>query len=153
VSDGSAHVLDRLAHRFPSVLVDSIGEHEPGKRLVAFKNVTVNEDFFQGHFPSKPLLPAVLTIEALTQAATLLVLSSSGAHARLRGVNGAKFRRHVVPGDQLKLIVTLGSSRGPLVRVAAVAEVDGQIVAEAELVLAVAPAATIDPRRVSLRPR
>jgi UDP-N-acetylglucosamine acyltransferase len=146
VSDGSAQVLDRLAHRFPSVLVDSIGEHEPGKRLVAFKNVTVNEDFFQGHFPSKPLLPAVLTIEALTQAATLLVLSSSGAHARLRGVNGAKFRRHVVPGDQLKLIVTLGSSRGPLVRVAAVAEVDGQIVAEAELVLAVAPAATIDPQ-------
>ena len=146
MSDGSAHVLDRLAHRFPSVLVDSIGEHEPGKRLVAFKNVTVNEDFFQGHFPSKPLLPAVLTIEALTQAATLLVLSSSGAHARLRGVNGAKFRRHVVPGDQLKLIVTLGPSRGPLVRVAAVAEVDGQVVAEAELVLAVAPAATIDPQ-------
>ena len=146
MSDGSAQVLDRLAHRFPSVLVDSIGEHEPGKRLVAFKNVTVNEDFFQGHFPSKPLLPAVLTIEALTQAATLLVLSSSGAHARLRGVNGAKFRRHVVPGDQLKLIVTLGPSRGPLVRVAAVAEVDGQVVAEAELVLAVAPAATIDPQ-------
>ena len=146
MSDGSGQVLDRLAHRFPSVLVDSVGEHEPGKRLVAFKNVTVNEDFFQGHFPSKPLLPAVLTIEALTQAATLLVLSSSGAHVRLRGVNGAKFRQHVVPGDQLKLIVTLGSSRGPLVRVAAVAEVDGQVVAEAELVLAVAAAATIDPQ-------
>lgn len=142
----SSEVLERLAHRFPSVLVDSIGEHEPGKRLVAFKNVTVNEDFFQGHFPSKPLLPAVLTIEALTQAATLLVLSSNGSHAHLRGVNGAKFRKHVVPGDQLKLTVTVGSSRGPLVRVPAVAEVDGQIVAEAELVLAVAPAATIDPQ-------
>ncbi len=74
-------VLDRLAHRFPSLLVDAVAEHEPGKRLVAVKNVTVNEDFFQGHFPHKPLMPAVLMIEALTQAATLLILlrlSASG---------------------------------------------------------------------------
>ena len=77
VTAGSAEVLDRLAHRFPSLLVDTVDEHEPGKRLVAIKNVTVNEDFFQGHFPDKPLMPAVLMIEALTQAATLLIAGSS----------------------------------------------------------------------------
>lgn len=141
-----ADLLDRLAHRFPSRLVDSIAEHEPGKRLVAFKNVTVNEDFFQGHFPSKPLMPAVLTIEALTQAATLLVLDDHQGHGvHLRGVDDAKFRKHVVPGDQLKLTVTRRAIRGPLVRAAAVAEVDGQVVAEAELLLSVTPVAMIDP--------
>ena len=132
------------------MLVDSIGEHEPGQRLVAFKNVTVNEDFFQGHFPNKPLLPAVLMIEALAQAAALLLLDEAGNRrgvtVHLRGVDDAKFRKHVVPGDQLKLTVTLGASRGPLVRVPAVAEVDGQIVVEADLLLAVTPAAMIDPQ-------
>lgn len=144
-----ADILERLAHRFPSLLVDVVVEHEPGKRLVAFKNVTVNEDFFQGHFPHKPLMPAVLMIEALTQAAALLLLDEAGgrqgAGVQLRGVDGAKFRRHVIPGDQLKLIVTLGASRGPLVRAAVIAEVDGQTVVEAELLLAVQPIALIDP--------
>ena len=88
-------ILERFAHRFPSLLVDAIAEHEPGKRLVAFKNVTVNEEFFQGHFPHKPLMPAVLMIEALTQAATLLLLDEVGGRAgtgvQLRGVDGAKF--------------------------------------------------------------
>lgn len=115
---------------------------------MAFKNVTVNEDFFQGHFPGKPLLPAVLMIEALTQAATVLLLdrgeASGGTVVTLRGVDGAKFRKHVIPGDQLKLVVTLGAARGPLVKAAALAEVDGQVVVEAELLLAVTPAATID---------
>ena len=78
MNSGSSDVLERLAHRFPSLLVDAVAEHEPGKRLVAFKNVTVNEDFFQGHFPSKPLLPAVLMIEALAQAAALLILDEAG---------------------------------------------------------------------------
>jgi UDP-N-acetylglucosamine acyltransferase len=141
-----AELIDRLAHRFPSLLIDSVAEHEPGKRLVAFNNVTVNEDFFQGHFPSKPLMPAVLTIEALTQAATLLVLDDHRGHGvHLRGVDDAKFRKHVVPGDQLKLTVTRGAKRGALVRAAVVAEVDGQVVAEAELLLAVTPVAVIDP--------
>ena len=148
-ADGAkAELLERLAHRFPSLLVDAVAEHEPGKRLVAFKNVTVNEDFFQGHFPHKPLMPAVLMIEALAQAATLLLLAGGrtpGAAVQLRGVNGAKFRKHVIPGDQLKLIVTLGASRGPLVKAAALAEVDGQTVVEAELLLAIQPVAQIDP--------
>jgi UDP-N-acetylglucosamine acyltransferase len=120
--------------RFPSLLVDSVAEHEPGKRLVALKNVTVNEEFFQGHFPHKPLMPAVLMVEALTQAASLLL---SPAAVSLRGVNGAKFRKHVIPGDQLRLIVSITATRGPLVKAAAHAEVDGQTVMEAELVLAI----------------
>jgi UDP-N-acetylglucosamine acyltransferase len=158
----STDILERLAHRFPSLLVDAVAEHEPGKRLVAFKNVTVNEDFFQGHFPHKPLMPAVLMIEALTQAAALLLIDPSthsspatqdlnslragpGWGVQLRGVDGAKFRKHVTPGDQLRLVVTLGATRGPLVRVAALAEVDGQTVVEATLLLAVQPIAHIDP--------
>ncbi len=134
--------LDRLAHRFPSLLVDHVAEHEPGKRLVAFKNVTVNEDFFQGHFPHKPVLPAVLMVEALTQAATLLL----PGRVQLRGVNDAKFRRQVIPGDQLKLIVSVGARRGPLVKAAARAEVDGQTVMEAELLLALSAGTQIDDR-------
>ena len=137
--------LDTLVHRFPSLLVDSVAEHEPGKRLVALKNVTVNEEFFQGHFPHKPLMPAVLMIEALTQAAALLI-DSSVSTVRLRGVNNAKFRKHVIPGDQLRLVVSLGASRGPLVKAAARAEVDGQTVMEAELLLAVSPRTHIDPQ-------
>jgi UDP-N-acetylglucosamine acyltransferase len=146
-----ADVLDRLYHRYPSLLVDAVSEHEPGKRLVAVKNVTISEEFFQGHFPGKPLTPAVLTVEALTQVAALLVLDpASGidaSHVQLRGVDRAKFRKHVVPGDRLKLEARLASARGPLVRVEVVAEVDGQIVAEAELVLAISRQPTvIDPR-------
>jgi UDP-N-acetylglucosamine acyltransferase len=154
----SADGLDRLAHRFPSLLVDSVAEHEPGKRLVALKNVTVNEDFFQGHFPHKPLMPAVLMIEALTQAAALLLLRGPSTHwhpasqdagsltVQLRGVNGAKFRKHVIPGDQLRLVVSPGKARWPLVKVAARAEVDGQTVMEAELLLALSVQARIDPQ-------
>ena len=137
---GSSDGIDRLAHRFPSLLVDAVAEHEPGQRLVAVKNVTVNEDFFQGHFPHKPLMPAVLMIEALTQAATLLIPGC----VQLRGVNNAKFRRHVIPGDRLRLIVSLGAARGPLVKVAALAEVDGQTVMEAELLLAVSAQTHVD---------
>jgi UDP-N-acetylglucosamine acyltransferase len=133
----SAEVLERLTHRFPSLLVDSVAEHEPGKRLVALKNVTVNEDFFQGHFPHKPLMPAVLMVEALTQAATLLLAPAASDSVQLRGVDNAKFRRHVIPGDQLKLVVSRAATRGPLVKVAASAEVDGQAVMEATLLLAV----------------
>ena len=136
--------VDLLVHRFPSLLVDRVAEHEPGKRLVAFKNVTVNEEFFQGHFPHKPLMPAVLMIEALTQAATLL-LNPVGATVRLRGVDNAKFRKHVIPGDQLRLIVSIGARRGPLVKTAVRAEVDGQTVMEAQLLLSLSPKTHVDP--------
>src|SRR6476659_1815111 len=104
--------------------------------MAAIKNVTVNEEYFQGHYPGTPLLPAVLTIEALAQVATLLVLEKHPGYVALRGVNRAKFRRQVVPGDRLRLDVTLGEQRGRLVFVDGVASVDGQTVAEAQLLLA-----------------
>jgi UDP-N-acetylglucosamine acyltransferase len=143
-------LLERVHYRYPSFLIDALGDHEPGSRLVAFKNVTINEEFFQGHFPGVPLMPAVLMIEALTQVAAVLVLERrempSTARVSLRGVNNAKFRRQVVPGDRLRLEVTLGRSRLPLVRAHATAFVGEQPVAEAELLLAVEMgAAFIDP--------
>jgi UDP-N-acetylglucosamine acyltransferase len=149
VSDLPA-LLDRVDSRYPSFLVDVIAEHEPGSRLVAFKNVTVNEEFFQGHFPGTPLMPGVLLIEALTQAASLLVLehaaSTPNARTCLRGVNDAKFRRQVVPGDRLRLEVTLGRTRSRLAKAQAAAYVGSQVVTEAELVIGIDPGpAYIDP--------
>jgi UDP-N-acetylglucosamine acyltransferase len=117
---------------------------------VAFKNVTVSEDYFQGHFPGSPLMPAVLMIESLTQVAAALILDRTAvpatARVSLRGVNSAKFRRNVSPGDRLNLEVTLGRTRSRLVKVHAQASVDGQLVAEAELLLAIElGAAFVDP--------
>jgi len=143
-------LLARVFYRYPSFLVDAVIEHVPGARLVAVKNVTVNEEFFQGHFPGSPLMPGVLMIEALTQVAGVLVLertqSPLTARTALRGVNNAKFRRQVVPGDQMRLEVTLGRMRSRLVKAQGAAYVGDQIVAEAELLLGVEPGATfVDP--------
>jgi UDP-N-acetylglucosamine acyltransferase len=143
-------LLDRVHYRYPSFLIDAVGEHEPGRRLTAFKNLTINEDFFPGHFPGAPVMPAVLTIEALTQLAAVLILEQSEVapttRVALRGVNNAKFRRQVLPGDRLTLDVSLVRRRSTLAKVAAVAYVGGQRVAEAELLLAIEQgAAYIDP--------
>jgi UDP-N-acetylglucosamine acyltransferase len=152
--------IDRLCYRYPSALVDAVTEHEPGKRLVAVKNVTVNEDFFQGHFPGTPLMPGVLMIETLAQVATLLLVQGADGrptgHAYLRGVDDAKFRRQVVPGDRLRLEVTVGARRRTLARAHAVASIGDSVVAEAELVMALVPemmsgtqpAVTIDPTAI-----
>lgn len=134
--------LERLCYRYPSPLVDVVTEHEPGRRLVAVKNVTVNEDFFQGHFPGAPLMPGVLMIETLVQVATVLLLhapdSQDTSRVWLRGVDNAKFRLPVVPGDRLELEVTLGARRSAIARTRAVARMsDGAVVAEAELVMGV----------------
>jgi UDP-N-acetylglucosamine acyltransferase len=131
--------LERLCYRYPSPLVDAVTEHEPGRRMVAINNVTVSEEFFQGHFPGTPLMPGVLMIETLAQVATLLLMhgseGASGDRVFLRGVDNAKFRRSVVPGDRLRLEVTLGARRSQIARANAAAYIDDALVAEAELVM------------------
>jgi UDP-N-acetylglucosamine acyltransferase len=146
-------LLDRLCYRFPSILVDAVTEHDEGRRLVAVKNVTVNEEFFPGHFPGTPVLPAVLMLESWSQVAAMLLLQRADAppNARvyLRGVNDAKFRRQVVPGDSVRLEISLGRRRTSLARAQAAAFVGDQKVAEAELLLGlVADATEIDPTAV-----
>jgi UDP-N-acetylglucosamine acyltransferase len=142
----------RHFYRYPSRLVDAIVDYDRGRRLVAIKQVTVNEEFFQGHFPGLPLMPAVLQIESLTQAAAALVLEAIGqpsARVALRGINGGKFRRGVVPGDQLKLELTLLRARTRLAVVQASAFVAGDVVAEATLLLAIEPGpASIHPTAI-----
>ena len=146
-------LLDRLWCRYPSLLVDAITEHDEGRRLVAVKNVTVNEEFFQGHFPGAPLMPAVLMLESLSQMAAILLLQRGEAppntHVYLRGVDDAKFRRQVVPGDRLRLEVWLGARRATLARAHAEAFVGDQLVAEAQLLLGIVPDQTeIDPSAI-----
>jgi UDP-N-acetylglucosamine acyltransferase len=125
------------------MLVDAITEHEPGRRLVAVKNVTVSEEFFQGHFPGTPIMPAVLMVESLSQVAAILLLQREDGQSRsrvyLRGVNNAKFRKQVVPGDRLRLEISLGPRRAALARAQATAYVGDQIVAECELLLGLMP--------------
>src|SRR5262245_6640211 len=139
-------LLDRLCFRFPSLLVDAVVERDAGKRVVAVKNVTVNEEFFQGHFPGTPLLPAVLMLESWSQVAAVLLLEREDARptARvyLRGVNGARFRRQVVPGDRLRLEVSLRRRRGALAWAQASDHVGEHVVAEAELLLGLMPDST-----------
>ena len=146
-------LVDRLCYRYPSVLVDAVTEHDKGRRLVAVRNVTINEEFFQGHFPTTPVMPAVLMLESWSQVAAMLLLERGGAapNARvyLRGVNDARFRRQVVPGDRVRLEISLGRRRKPLTRAQASAYVGDQKVAEAELLLGVVPDATdIDPTAI-----
>ncbi len=138
-------IMSLLPHRYPFLLVDRVLRFEPGKSLEALKNVTVNEPFFQGHFPGKPVMPGVLILEALAQAGGLLVSLSSdesleGKLFLFTGVDKAKFRRPVVPGDQLILRCQDVKRRLQLFRMSCQATVDDDAVAEAML-----SAAIIDP--------
>ena len=126
-----------LPHRYPFLLVDRVIESEPGKRLVALKNVTVNEPFFQGHFPSKPVMPGVLLIEAMAQATGLLAMASAEVPKEaiyyLVGVDKARFKSPVVPGDQVHLEVEVIKNRREIWVFSAAAKVDGKVVASAEI--------------------
>ena len=137
-------VVDRLCSRFPQQMVDTVTELTTGERLVAIKNVTVNEDFFPGHFPGAPLMPGVLMIESMAQAASVLLLQDADGTIRphraiLRGVDGAKFRKPVGPGDRVRLELSLERRRSTMARVRGVAYVHDQIVAEGTLVLGIEP--------------
>jgi 3-hydroxyacyl-[acyl-carrier-protein] dehydratase len=132
-------VLKKLPHRYPILLVDRVLEIESGVRIKAIKNVSINEPYFLGHFPQRPVMPGVLMLEALAQAAALLSFESAGKDADEKsvyyfaGIDGARFKRPVEPGDQLLLEVTLIRAKSGIFKFAARASVDGELAVEAEL--------------------
>jgi len=133
-------ILEILPHRYPFLLVDRVVELEEGKRVVALKNVTYNENFFQGHYPEKPIMPGVLIIEALAQTGGFLMLNitdkDSEALPYFAGIDKAKFRKPVVPGDQLKLSCEVIKLKGRVAKVRAEAFVGDDLVAEGRLLFA-----------------
>jgi 3-hydroxyacyl-[acyl-carrier-protein] dehydratase len=131
-------IMQRLPHRYPFLLIDRIVRFVPGQEIVALKNVTMNEPFFQGHFPAKPVMPGVLIIEALAQAGGILAAEIRGAEKQgeiiyFMGMDAVRFRKPVVPGDQLMLEARVLKMRSRVAKMAGRALVDGQLVAEAEL--------------------
>jgi 3-hydroxyacyl-[acyl-carrier-protein] dehydratase len=138
---GIREIRATLPHRYPFQLVDRIVEiSEDRKSAVGIKCVSANEPFFQGHFPELPIMPGVLIVEALAQcggAALMSGLENEGKLAMLAGIDGFRFRRPVVPGDQLRLEVKLAKLRGPIGKIEARATVDGQLVAEGEITFAI----------------
>jgi len=131
-------IMQRLPHRYPFLLIDRIVRFVPGEEIVALKNVTMNEPFFQGHFPAKPVMPGVLIIEALAQAGGILAAEIRGPEKQgdiiyFMGMDAVRFRKPVVPGDQLMLEARVLRMRSRVAKMAGRALVDGQLVAEAEL--------------------
>lgn len=132
--------MDIIPHRYPFLLIDTIEELEPGVRAVGKKCVSVNEPFFQGHFPGNPVMPGVLILEALAQVGAVAILSQpewKGRTAYFAGIDKAKFRRKVFPGDVLSLEMEIIKVKGPVGVGKAVAKVDGQVAAQAELTFAI----------------
>ncbi len=133
------HILKKLPHRYPILLVDRVLEIEHGKRILALKNVTINEPYFVGHFPHRPVMPGVLMLEALAQAAALLSFESGGAGITddsvvyFVGIDGARFKRPVEPGDQLMLEATIDRAKSGIYKYKTRASVGGETAVEAEL--------------------
>ncbi len=132
-------ILKKLPHRYPILLVDRVLELETGKRIKALKNVTINEPFFEGHFPHRPVMPGVLMLEALAQAAAILSFETLGKTPDdktvyyFAGIDGARFKRPVEPGDQLTLDVTLERAKAGIFKFKARAMVGEELAVEAEL--------------------
>ncbi|MFC3051093.1 3-hydroxyacyl-ACP dehydratase FabZ [Kordiimonas pumila] len=133
-----ADIMKAIPHRYPFLLIDKVVDLVPGESAIGIKNVTINEPFFPGHFPQKPVMPGVLILEAMAQAAGILAISKLGADAEgkvvyFMAIDEAKFRKPVVPGDQLRMHITTIRGRGAVWKFQAVAKVDEQVVAEAKL--------------------
>jgi beta-hydroxyacyl-ACP dehydratase FabZ len=133
-------IMERIPHRYPFLLVDRVIELVPQRRIVAVKNVTMNEPIFQGHFPDAPVMPGVLVIEAMAQAGAVLLFSDIPDRASklvyFTGIDQARFRRPVVPGDQIRLTVEVMKLRSRSCKMKGVADVGGELVAEAEIMSA-----------------
>ncbi|HQR23777.1 MAG TPA: 3-hydroxyacyl-ACP dehydratase FabZ [Steroidobacteraceae bacterium] len=138
---GIDEVMRRLPHRYPMLLVDRVLECVPGERILALKNVTMNEEFFSGHFPGRPVMPGVLILEAMAQAAGILTFVTAGVYPDdsvrfyFAGIDKARFRRPVVPGDQVMLSATLERRIRTIWKYSTLATVDGQEVASAEMMV------------------
>jgi beta-hydroxyacyl-ACP dehydratase FabZ len=136
-------IMSCIPHRYPFLLVDKVLEMEKEKRIVSIKNVTINEPFFQGHFPGEPIMPGVLIVEAMAQTWGILILSfnpeeADNKNVRFLGIDNCRFRRPVVPGDQIRFEVEGISQKRSIWKFSGKAFVDGQLVAEAELMASVA---------------
>jgi beta-hydroxyacyl-ACP dehydratase FabZ len=138
---GITEIMKFLPHRYPFLLVDRILELEPGQRIVGLKNVTINEQFFQGHFPGAPVMPGVLIIESMAQVAGILTYRDMPEKERkliyFTGIENAKFRRPVVPGDQLRVEMRLLSRRNNFGKMQGRATVENKLVAEATVLFAI----------------
>ena len=135
-------IMLNLPHRYPFVMVDRVVELEPGHRIVTIKNVTINEPFFQGHFPGNPIMPGVLILEAMAQSAGVLTFESLPPEKRnilvyFMGIDRARFRKMVIPGDQLRMEIILKKLKTRAVKATGQARVDGDLVAEAELMASI----------------
>jgi 3-hydroxyacyl-[acyl-carrier-protein] dehydratase len=132
-------ILEHLPHRYPILLVDRVLDLVPGERITALKNVSINEPFFPGHYPHHPVMPGVLIVEAMAQTAAILSFKTMGSKPDGKsvyyfvGIDGARFKRPVSPGDQLIIEVSIITSKRGIWKYAAQAKVDGQVAAEAEL--------------------
>ncbi|HEX9020808.1 MAG TPA: 3-hydroxyacyl-ACP dehydratase FabZ [Nitrospirota bacterium] len=141
---GIQEIIETIPHRYPFLLVDRIVEMEPGKRIVGIKNVTMNESFFQGHFPGHPIMPGVLIIEAMAQTGGVLALQSvpkeqiKNKVIYFMSIDKARFRKKVIPGDQLRFELDVIRQRSTVLSLKAQALVDGAVVAEAELMAMIA---------------
>ena len=138
-----AQIQEIIPHRYPFLLVDKIIEVEWGKRAVGLKNVTMNEWFFQGHFPTYPVMPGVLILEALAQVGAVALLGMEEYKGRIGffgGIDGVRFKKQVVPGDVLRLETEVTQVRGPVCKANGIATVNGQVACRAEMTFAIGPA-------------